>query len=1017
MKPENAHFRPLSYYRENVCASLEDVLDFARCLEDTAFPVLRRFHGWDGSEEEPLPAVETMKAYPEFDLTQRDENAIQTGWMMAELGLPYISRFFDPKEFGGYGFTYYTGYDLDIYCDDHPVELYTYMGGHFDLGSSPDGREHCVFLRLDSPNNKPVCGITCRYYLKGLQKTNDLIANLARSLRAGCHLLSKSNRRDNLYVQGEVSINKSKLTDEERASLSQSLIETANFVIYALRDDTLLNKLDTALERLQPVADYAKRFTVYFIGHSHIDLAWKWRYPETIECMKGTFETQLALMEREPDYVYVETSAVLWRDMKGKYPDLWARIRAAADRGQFEPQGGMWCETDGQCVGEESWFRQIENGQRVALETCGKRSTCAVNIDGFGFNAGLPKILKNAGLNYFITQKLRYNEYTLFPYIHFWWEGDDGSRVLTLHEYPGHSNHIEFDELAKTVRIHHMTDGFYHIPLLWGYGNHGGGPLPVMMDRIDELKKQKVFPSIKFCGMTEFYRILEETEDLSTLPVVKGELFLETHHKTYTVQARTKALNRECERALLNCESLQAACGDYHDVSKAWEKELFGQFHDVLAGTSMLKVYHDLYEDFDEAFSILDAADRACAERALGRGDEPYVFNPVSVAANTPVVLDLVPPKDHGFVLDSSGERCPYQKTADNKTAVYCGGLKPYSFNRFRFVEGEPEQAVTVSGTTVDNGAIRAVFDPKKGAITSLVFDGREFCGGQIGNFRLLEDTKSRDYDTWNLGLTGKEWDFGCTGFEIVEQGPVRAVVRATYAFGLWTEKKPYYGTYLWHTPAVDYPTSFLTQDFIFYPNDPMIRCVLHADWWENGKDLKLSAQTAITEPRAFYKVPFGRLERPVKRETPYEKARFEVPALNYADLVGSDGYSFALLNRTKHGYDTLGSRVRLTLLTSPTGADIAKVPDSTADRGKHVIEYAFLPHRNDSDLDAIAMAYERGVMLLKGSDAPTAALGQTLLDCSDENKTITSARLMPDGARCYRTIDKNGRLGCCQHD
>ncbi|MCR5484556.1 MAG: hypothetical protein K6F09_03080 [Clostridiales bacterium] len=1011
MKPENAHFKPLNYYRENECGDLEDVLDFARCLEDAAFPVLRSFHGWDGSEEEPLPDIEKMKSFPAFDPTQPDKNSIKTGWMMAEMSLPYISKFFDKSEFGNYGFTYYTGYDLDIYCDDHPVEIYSYMGGNFDLGCSPDGKTHYVFLRIDSPNNKLVCGITSRYYLKGLKETNDLIANLARSLRAGCHLLSTSNRRDNLYVQGEVDINRSKLTDGERKELSECVIKTANFVVQSMRDDTVLQKAETALEMLKPVAEYAKRFTIYFIGHSHIDLAWKWRYPETIECMKGTFETQLGLMEREPEYVYMETSAVLWRDMREKYPELWKKIRAAADRGQFEPQGGMWCETDGQCVGEESWFRQIENGQKTALDTCGKKATCAVNIDAFGFNAGLPKILKNAGLNYFVTQKLRYNEYTLFPYIHFWWEGDDGSRVLTLHEYPGHSNHIEFDELAKTVRIHHLTDGFYHIPLLWGYGNHGGGPLPVMMDRIDVLKKQTVFPNIKFCGLTEFYNILTSTEDLSTLPVVRNELFLETHHKTYSVQSRTKYLNRECERALLNCESLQAASGEYRDVTKAWEKELFGQFHDVLAGTSMLKVYRDLYEDFDKAFGIISSSNDACVKKALGEGNSVYVFNPLSVETDAPLIISDAPESNAGFAVDSAGNKHPYQKTSDNKTAVCFKGLKPYSFSKLTFVNGQVENRISVNGTAVDNGVLRAVFDAEKGVITSLIFDGKEFSGGMIGNFRILEDIKSRDYDSWNFGLTGKEWDMDCIGFEIVERGPVRAVVRAKYAFGIWTEKKPYYGTYLWHTPAVDYPTSFLTQDFIFYADDPMIRCVLHADWWENGKDLKLSAETDIKNPRAFYKVPFGRLERPVKRETPYEKARFEVPAMTYADLVGDDGYSFALLNRSKHGYDALDSRIRLTILTSPNGADIAKVPDPTADRGKHIIEYAFLPHRNDFDIERTAMSYERGSMLLKGGDEPAVKLDESLLDFSDDKKLITSVRIMPDGKLFYRSLDKDGKL------
>ena len=1012
MKSENAHFRPLDYYREHECETLEDVLDFGRALEDAAFPVLVNYHGWDGSENEPLPTPEKMLTFPLFDPTKKDPKNVKTGWMMAELSLPYIAKFFDKKDYGNYGFTYYTEQDLDIYADDHAVALYSYMGGYFDLGCAPDGKKHYVFVRVDAPNKNPIGDLVTRFYLTGLKDANDRIANLARSLRAGCHLLSTSNRRENLYVQGEVPIHKSKLTDEERKTLSKRLIDTANYVVSAMRDDTIFSKIETALEMLSPVAAYAKRFTIYFIGHSHIDLAWKWRYPETIECMKGTFETQLGLMERNPEYVYCETSAVLWRDMKAKYPEFWERIRAAADRGQFEPQGGMWCETDGQCVGEESWCRQLEFGQKASLETVGKKATCGVNIDAFGFNAGLPKIMKDAGLNYFVTQKMRYNEYNLFPYIHFWWEGDDGSRILTLHEYPGHSNHIEIDELAKIVRIHHLTDGFYHIPILWGYGNHGGGPQPVMMDRIDELKKQTVFPNIKFCGMTEWYKILTSTEDLSTLPTVKGELFLETHQKTYTVQAKTKFLNRECERALLNSESLQAATGEYRDLTEAWEKELFAQFHDILAGTSMLKVYLDLYEDYDRAFSIIAAADKDCAEKALGVGDTVYVYSPISVRTDVPVIIDRVPEKEAGYVIDSNGKKHLYQRTADGKTAVYFDGLKPYSFNKLTFTAGEPSAKVSVQGNTVENGVLKVVFDKEQGAITSLVYDGKEFSGGKIGNFKVLEDTRSRDYDSWNFGFTGKEWDMKCFDFEVVEAGPVRAVIRAKYSFGIWTEKKPYFGTYLWHTPAVDYPTSFLTQDFIIYAGDPMIRCSLFADWWENGKDLKLSAETGITAPRAFYKVPFGKLERPVKRDTPYEKARFEVPAITYADLVGEDGYSFALLNRSKHGYDTLDSRVRLTLLTSPTGADIAKVPDPTADRGKHTIEYAFLPHKTSDDIEDIAMSYERGTMVLMGTDSPAVPLGETLLDASDDKETITSVRLLADGKRCYRTLGKDGKLG-----
>ena len=103
---------------------------------------------------------------------------------------------------------------------------------------------------------------------------------------------------------------------------------------------------------------------------------------------------------------------------------------------------------------------------------------------------------------------------------------------------------------------------------------------------------------------------------------------------------------------------------------------------------------------------------------------------------------------------------------------------------------------------------------------------------------------------------------------------------------------------------------------------------------------------------------------------------------------------------------------MRLTLLTSPNGADIAKVPDPTADRGKHTIEYAFLPHRSDDGIEDVAMGYERGVMILQGSDAPCVTLGEMLLDCSDADKTVTSVRILPDGKLFYRTLGKDGKLG-----
>ena len=1010
MRPESAHFKPLEYWLEHDCKDLSDVIDISRCLEDLAYPVMRKWHAIDGSEDLPKPSIEEMLKQPEFDLTDYIPENPKTGWFMAELIKPYIAKYFADKDYGEYKFSYFTSCDLDIYCEDRAIAPYTYMGGTYETGVGTDGK-HYIYLHIEPPHPSAIGDVVCRCHLAGLNETNTKIQNLARSLRAGCYLLSKENRRDNLYLSGTVDIDKSKMTKEEEKIFRNCLIDAANHFLNSMRTNAFPKSLPETIGILKPFSDYAHRFTVYFIGHAHMDLAWKWRYPESVECMKGTIENQLALMKKNPEYVYMETSAVMWKDLKEKYPEFWKDVRAAAERGQFEPQGGMWCETDGQCVGAESWFRQLEYGQRAALDTCGKESTVGVNVDAFGFNAAFPKILKAAGIPYFVTQKLRYNEKTLFPYIHFWWEADDSSRILALHEYPGHANHIEPDELAKMICIHHMTDGFYHIPFTWGYGNHGGGPLPGMMERLEELRHQTIFPNIKYSGFTEFYKVLCETEDLSTLPVVKGELFLETHQKTFTVQSKTKYLNRECERSLLNAESLQAATDSFCNLDTAWEKHLFNQFHDILAGTSFREVYEDVYDDYNIAFDNIKESLNLSSKKALGEGEDYYIFNPLSFNVSQPVVLDKAPQNDSGCLCDSRGNKVSYQKTHDNKTVFMASDLPAFGFENYKPTSAEtPVSLLKVTKNTADNGIFKVTFDEKDGLISSLKFKDKEICGDRIGKLKVFEDTLSRDYDSWNFGFTGKEWDVNCESFELIEKGPVRAVFRAKFSFGNWIDKKPYFGVYLWHTPAVEYPTSFFTQDFIIYANDPMIRCEFFAEWWEDRKVLKLSAETNLENPRAFYQVPFGEIERPVKRETPYEKARFEVPAITYGDLR-NDSVGFALLNRSKHGYDTLGNRIRLTLLTSPFGEDKAKVPDPTADRGKHNFEFAFMPHALDADMKQIAEQYERSVLILKGSEKPNISLGKSLISNENIKDWIKSVRLLQNGKTEFRTLDKNGSI------
>ena len=191
----------------------------------------------------------------------------------------------------------------------------------------------------------------------------------------------------------------------------------------------------------------------------------------------------------------------------------------------------------------------------------------------------------------------------------------------------------------------------------------------------------------------------------------------------------------------------------------------------------------------------------------------------------------------------------------------------------------------------------------------------------------------------------------------------------------------------------------------------------MHADWWEDHTDLKVTADTSLTGTRAFYGIPFGQIERPTKRETDYEKARFEVPASNWADITdGSHGV--ALLNTGRHGYDALGGRLRLTLLTSPYGGEKVHVTDPLADRGRHEIRYAFYPHAGDSvaaQVARIAAEYEDGVLVANGAASPAMPVGVDLLAVDPNQALVTAVKPAEDGegiiVRCYEPHGQAAKL------
>lgn len=1006
MKPLNAKFKPFNSYRHNAPKDLMAVMDFSRALEDLAHPVVQPWSVLPLDDEQTPPTPEAVKAAAQIVIGQA--GAPMRAWVCAHLRVPPLAELVSDAQWGGWRLQLDSDGLGDVWANGRKVHERLFLHGMVDLVPASAKEQPWVCYSLDT-TIQTVKLEMARASLSGLAEINELVRDVARSLRTAASLLTTDNPRVNRFISGQVQCNRSPLSTEEREMLIHQLLQaTARVDVSAFMKsklDPFLDSLKCCREGLAPLAVFAKRFHLFLLGVAHMDLAWKWTWGESIEVMRGTLENQFKFMKQHPDFHFLESSPPVWHEMAKRDPKLYRDLLKYGKNGQFEPAGGMWCEPDGQMLGAESWVRQCLFGQRTARELCGQQCRSGHNTDAFGFTWALPKIYKHAEMESFLTQKLRYNEFTLFEEVLFWWESDDGSRILGIHTYPDHYQEIDPDEMAQAVRIFHLTSGVWSAALLFGIGNHGGGPLPDMFDRIRECQKQTVYPTTHMAGMHEYLDHLKryEPENLAKLPVIKDELFLECHHKTYTVQVRTKLADRETERRLLEAEALAVMAGVNNTAAlrEAWKVELFNQFHDILPGSSFPMVYQEASEDYARAKAVIDGVSRATQVDLAGKGAGLFVAN--TLPWRRPAIVEL-PARETGMVRDDAGNTFPVQKRSeDGATAIAVVPEMPALGLRKVTVTADRVRTpkdFTFGKTWVQNRFFRVAFDPKKGYATSLkLADGKELAGGGIGRLDLLEDDPEGFYQTWNMNLTGKEDIAKCDSFEMIESGPVFVRFRAKLSYVEWKKKKEFMVPIMWNTPGVDYPTSFFDVDYTIYRDLPYIECVMKANWWEDDTDLKVSAYTSFKQTRAFYSIPFGQIERPTKRETPKEKGMYEVPALNWADLT--DGkHGVAILNKGLHGHDALGNRLRLTLLTSPCGGEKVHVPDPLADRGRHTIAYAFYPHLGgpeESNVARVAQEYETGVVTFSGGK-PKIPIGKDMLSVNADDVLVTAVKPAEDG-------------------
>ncbi|KAJ1181489.1 hypothetical protein NDU88_006696 [Pleurodeles waltl] len=686
--------------------------------------------------------------------------------------------------------------------------------------------------------------------------------------------------------------------------------------------------------------------TIHAMGHCHIDTAWLWPYEETVRKCARSWVTAVRLMERDPSFIFTCSQAQQFEWVKSRYPDLYSQIKDFVKRGQFVPVGGSWVEMDGNLPSGESMVRQFLQGQRFFQQEFGNICSEFWLPDTFGYSAQLPQLMRGCGIQRFLTQKLSWSLVNTFPHHTFFWEGIDGSRVLT-HFPPGNSYEmkIQVEEMLGTLKNNRDKGRVNHSAALFGFGDGGGGPTQKMLDRLKRMRDTDGLPRVRISTPNHFFTELEK--DVSQLCTWIGELFLELHNGTYTTQAKIKKGNRECERILHDAEVIScfALCQQHMfqypstRLQQLWRLLLLNQFHDVVPGSCIQLVVEDAlryYEDIrNGAAQLLSEAlqallcDLHSAQPALNKG--VIAFNTMSWERTEVVSLD-----------ESGGGTSLVLVTVPSM-----GYTSLTSSLR-------PSHSVTVirqsdSSIIMENGIIRVHVDTigRLKSLRLLPSDREAIKEGCYGNEFVIFDDVPLYWDAWDVMDYHLETRTSITTIlsplEIVCTGGLRGSVK----FSVQISNK-----------------SLIRQELILDAECPFVRCQTEVDWNESHKFLKVQFPVKVRSTNATYEIQFGHLQRPTHWNTSWDWARFEVWGHRWMDL-SEHGFGVALLNDCKYGCSVQGNTLSLSLLRAP------KLPDATADMGLHQFSYAVMPHVGSfQEAGVIQNAYNMNFPLLTKASA-----------------------------------------------
>lgn len=793
-----------------------------------------------------------------------------------------------------------------VYKDGVPVVGITQVTDGIDLVQSAKGKQEVLLSECAEGGEKVDFLVDAGY--NGKKKKTGTVAKFGHAYIAVCDEESRGFYYDYLQLF-MLLLTKGKniyLSDQRAKDIDNALSKAYSLWRKGEKDKARDLLKNTATEKI----DYkAPEYTA--IGHAHLDLAYLWPIRETKRKGARTFANQLVNIKKYPDYVFGASQAQLFDWMKELYPQIYEQIKQSVADDRIEIQGAMWTENDCNIPSGESIIRQFVYGEEFFRKEFSKSSKVVWLPDVFGYPASLPQIFKGCGKDFFATIKLTWNNHNKFPYKTFMWEGVDGSRILSHMAPQGNYNSTATPfAFVKSFDGNPQKEQVPHALMIYGIGDGGGGPGEAPLELLRRERGQNGLVNVKTASAQSFFEELQSDEN-AVIPVFKGELYLEKHQGTYTSQARNKLYNRLMEKELHTFEWLTAIAllkgvkWDKKAYDDIWKEVLLYQFHDILPGSSIKRV-------FDESvarYKIMHSQLAAMRDRLLvsfKKGDCKSAVNPI------------------GFC------RTEYVKDG---AKWYVASVDPYSVGKLE--DYKDEGCLSAGSNFIQNDVLRVEFS-EQGWIKSLtdVKTGKQLCKDYLNKLVVYEDPKLF-YNAWDIREDYRSLPkdtFTLRSMQCYVDG-ASAVMSASYVYG----------------------ASSLTQTVTIKPHDALVEFDTHADWHEDFKMLRAEFVPTVYSDKVNCDIQFANVDRDTADDTPLRKAQFEICAHKFVNVDGEDS-GFAVLSNCKYGYRVKDGYISLNLLRSP------KRPDPECDRGEHYFGYAIYVHSgkwNESDLVKRAYRYE----------------------------------------------------------